>query len=1034
MSEMTRPKGVPAEAFYDREEKLWQVGDYNPKFKKKKVPTGLWKYYREDGSLSCISNFNEEGEQDGTVETYHPDGTLASRGEWKNGCRQGHFIFVRSEGESQEYYPAGDNTWRYEFDSPNNWTEENERWFLKDGRPCTSRGVVLDEAFELDRTLAKGNPDNFLENVSEENSSNESLGIEKFWGKASPEIFKFFNYCRSNSDDLNYSGFSPGTACRTFSTNIWQSLIDYPWNNINEELAAVFLGAIRLGSIGDSDAAYYTLFEEKNAVYYWSHDTYYFDEVIAPDLSVFAYQIAISAAFNNEVMSEEGAAEAWQKLDGRVSVPWEISGGLDDDLQKSGNFSGSLEEFEHIRSNFLRVHWILELLRSDDERRMKEVKEAFRQDLNPALSEEEFAQELERGKTSPVCAIYLLWRSFFFNQDERLTQARAAFEKHSAPVVQDLVLFLSQTKEPPALKNIKDLYAVRAEFLKLDLLPERRVERQKEEQERQRLRQEKLSKLETQAQTIVRTSGNAEEELLQLAYDSIANSAELSIIESAIKEYIQAGNFSRERRARVIAIFRTLEEAKGAASYNRDTREEVKASGRWLGRELATTGDTALLLPFLLAEAYGKSSWICGYALKELAGELPAGSLNRKLVEKLLAFLHLSRGQDEFAIKKTIAAMVLGANKIQSAVRPMLTVVEEFLAEVRGILPTDSRLNTSYYDDLLLEVTRALLSIAEDQAVFSAFSKKEKGECIDSLYRLFDFAKSALMSKLAALSLKAAAVWGGRDITQRISGLLSMNDDEARETALLITEEFAKELPKKKLKEFVNFSFRNPNDNDNAVTLLFYRAGIAIRKALPDVLKDKLDIVEGINHAGELCNYGAEAWFRYRLCLIETAILYPEVPLAVIDDFRSLPDLQIQKALCRLYESRGQAYPQVEEIAWPDIFLLVAEQGSDAVEKVAALVVPKDTGGIVLRIPAFKFLGESPSAAGAVALCKALEEMLDRYREPQAGEDPSNELYCLIRAVKAHSKQFADIVQTAEARCLSFRDDRVASIYNGGKG
>lgn len=1032
MSEMTRPKGVPAEAFFDRKEKLWQVGDYNPKFKKKKVPMGLWRYYREDGSLACISNFNCDGEQDGTVETYHPDGTLASRGEWKNGCRHGHFVFFRSEGESPEYYPADDITWRYEFDSPNNWTEENEKWFLKDGRQCTSRGVALEDAFELDGTLAKGNPDEFLESVSVETSSSDNLNIEKVWGKESPELLRFFNYCRANSDDLNYSGFSPGTACRDFSASIWQALIDYPWHNINEDLAAVFLGAIRLGSIGDSDAAYYTLFEERNVVYYWSHDTYCLDEVIAPSLSVFAFQIAVSAAFNKELMSEEGAAEAWQKLDGKVSVPCEISGGLDDDLQKSGNFSGSLEEFEYIRSNFRRVYWILELLRNDEDRRMKEVKDAFYQDLNPPFTEEEFAQELEHGRTSPVCAIYLLWRSFFFKQDERLAKARAAFEKHSAPVVQDLVQFLSQGEKPPALESIKDLYSVREEFLKLDLLPERTVERRREKQERQVLEQEKLGKLEIQ--TIVRTSGNAEEALLQLAYDAIAHGDQLSIIRTAIKEYIQTGNFSRERRARVSAIFRTLEEAKTAASNNRDTREEVKGSGRWLGRELATTGDTALLLPFLLAEAYGKYPWISGHMLRELAGELPPGSLNKQLVEKLLAFLHLKKEQDEFAIKKTIGVVVLGANKIQSAVKPMLSVVEEFLGEVRGISPADSRLSTIHYDDLLLEVTGALLSIAKEPAVFSNFSKREKGDCIESMYRLFDFAKSAYMSKLAALSLKAAAVWGGRELTGRASSLLAMNDDEARETALLTVENYAAELPKRKLKEFVNFFFRNPNDNDNAVTLLFYRAAIAIKKAMPQVLADEPDIVEAIDHAGELGNYGTEGWLRYRLYLIETATKYPQVPLNLFNDFRDLPDLQIQKALGRLYESRGISYPQVEEVAWPKIFLLLAEHGSDAVEKVAALAFPKETGAMVLAIPAFVFLGENPSAAGAKALCRALEEMLNRYREPQAGEDLSNELYCLIGAVKAHSKQFADIVRPAEARCLSFRDERVSAIYRGARG
>lgn len=100
MKEPRRPTHLPKEAKWNSQDEHWELGKYSTKPKFKNVGAGEWKYWAKEGHLCCIAHFNDEGAQDGITERFHPDGTSASRGEWKNGNRNGHFVYIRSHHDT----------------------------------------------------------------------------------------------------------------------------------------------------------------------------------------------------------------------------------------------------------------------------------------------------------------------------------------------------------------------------------------------------------------------------------------------------------------------------------------------------------------------------------------------------------------------------------------------------------------------------------------------------------------------------------------------------------------------------------------------------------------------------------------------------------------------------------------------------------------------------------------------------------------------------------------------------------------------
>lgn len=1034
MPGMTRPKGVPEEAFYSKEDDNWQKGDYNPRFKKKKIPTGLWSYWRKDGSLQSIINYDEEGAQKGLTETYHPDGSLASRGEWLGGSRQGHFVFIRSENETDESYSGSYDTWRYEFDSENNWSESNEKWFLKDGTQCTSRGVPLSEAYVLDKALGEADPDTFLQKAEAQEVARDPLKLKAFWGIENSELDKFMAITAESHN------FAPVSSPREFEGNIWLSLLKYPWGNINEELAAVFMGAVQIGHFGDSDGVYYTLFNDKhkrgpafaNAVYYWSHDTYYVDDIVATDLSHFAYQAALAQAAANENISPEMALACWGKLSGKVKVEWSMSAGLDQYNQPE--YQPELDGEYLVRGWAIRAQWLFELLRDDENRSMSDVRECFYPDWNSALDEEGFQWRLESGKEVPQTAIYLLWRHFFFKQEERLNILKEAYKAHRAPVVRDLVSLLNKIEDGLSqVGGIKNIIELREKFLALDLLPERQEERAKEAAIVKEQKDSVVAKIAAEARDIAATNSGeaAEEALVELAYQNIKNTKAVAAIETILRTSQNAAS------AEGLFIWQVLDHVRqhGASRDNTDCKEEMQDTGYWLGTRTTDKErrQVSLLLPFLTSSLFGQrqNAQAALLLLPDMARAMLPGTLDNRLQDLLLEQL---KTKDDYNHFRTFALHILNANKIARVVPFCLDIINEYFETIKDKSDDDARLETISWDDLLLEASEALKTFGSlDEAANLIEDAKTKGAVQSALRKLVDYAGRGYYAKLAGLSLEALAAWGDRDLTRHLERLIGL-DDEGKEAAMRVLEKYAAEMDKEKLRHFACLSFRNPNDNDNAVTLLYWRAALTMAKLESGLFSDseKLSIKDGFEEALELSNYGTDGWQRWYLVLCDTVEHYKQLDHAVVMPLLKNQNRAVREAAQKALMSRALPVPQYVELTWP-LVLQVENEAADkekATEKISAMLAQETETTYICRAPAAAWLMQSPSERGAQAIARALEIELDNFVEPNYGEYLPNELYWLIQALKAH-KAFP-AAQKAIERAGKFANSDVCNLLSRG--
>ncbi len=476
---LKRPENVPENARWNATDQEWQLGEG---WTRDGQPTGHCRAWSAKGVLVAEYTANRHGVVDGVLTRFHPDGTVASRGEWKDGNRHGRFLFQQSEADTGEWYPADERTWRYEFDATTNYSDENPRWFLKDGTPSTSDGRPLATAYDMDEVFETSHPDNFLRERaavchqalagSEPEVHANVQGLRELWGIDTTE-FDLLNAVLAEGGYYSAASLRDG-----FTGNCWEALLFSPYSNENEELSAIFMGAAPFGRMGDSDLLYATLFRplrrrpSPNAVYFWNHELYYLDQVVARTLDDYAFLHYVAIAHESERLSDEVAARAWRKLAGRVSPPWSLESGSDLVSQGDGEtrIGGDVDGDGHVRAYYWRAEWLIKLLLPDGRREMDIVERAFHAGHNPRWADEASFQESmdEGGRIAPL-AIYILWRLFWF-EDARLAHALDAFADHPARYVRDLVDLLRRFESGLAgVRGMQDVQGLRRAVRELGL-------------------------------------------------------------------------------------------------------------------------------------------------------------------------------------------------------------------------------------------------------------------------------------------------------------------------------------------------------------------------------------------------------------------------------------------------------------------------------------------------------------------------------------------------------------------------------------
>lgn len=1036
MKTPTRPAGVPDAAVWVEKDKEWQLGDSEKRgvIKKVHVPVGEWRYWREDGTLVCVASFDSEGRQHGTLERYHNDGTLASRGQWKHGSRHGHFVYFNSDNETEENFPASHPVWRYEFDSTANWSEENRHWFLKDGTECTSDGRPLDGAFDLDEFFEKADPSTFIENHAAEirsrlndqediSTEEDPLALRELWGVHNKEIDNFVNRAVEGG-----SGFKPCTSSRVFEKNMWHKLIAHPWDNCSEEIGVAFMGAVKIGYFGDSDHVYATLFQHQkeepkpNGIFLWSHDTHYVDEVLSLSINEFAYRVALAAAYEQERISVKTAKKAWKKLAGKCYVGWCASDGLDDAINFDGDavheqtdasiadddddddasenseemvrsdFECQLDPKRAITGPFWRAQWIVELLNEDSRRNWNDIKETFRPGWNKPLTDEIYSSLKESGNTRLTStALYLLWRLFWFKQNDKLKECCDLYRNHKARIVRELVEFLEELEggRKKIGSAIKDIHAVREEFLKLDLLPERAEEREQEEEETTAAETERLEALSEEAGALAKQGLDV---LIDNAWKNVTDIGAMEKYEAAARTL--PGN---ELQWRCLDFVRNYEFRRDEI----DAEEEANGVGIWLGQN-----GSKVLQPFIWGAIHSESFLRTANLLPAIGRT--AGALDKRLEQCCLQQLKIS---EEYHFKHALAIKLLEQMKAQSAVIPLCKIIDEYFEELKDKQDFDARLATIPWVDCLTTAAEALGKLAEVD------TKKSENEGIvrKTLHKLLVHSLKNYEEKTAVASLNSLVMWGETNLLPQISSMLG-NDTPSQIAALYAVEALAPKLKSSDRRSFVTMCFRNPADDNNSVTLMYYRAAHALYAAEPKLGKPE-PIEKALAEARQLYTYGGDLWNQFRIIDCETVGKFPQLDINSIKHHLKSSNIDVREAAEAAFVNRGIPFEKCTSIEWPIVWKTLADTGVDIYQKPSEPFASNQTLDDVSIKVASLMLSDSainfgPPAAWlwqhrtenvADVLAQVVEKKLKTLPAIDSGEYLPSEYTWLMRALAKHA-------------------------------
>lgn len=1061
MKEPMRPENVPAEAVWSSEEREWQLGQHRVVGNKRKLkcPVGEWRYWRADGTLCCIANLDEEGRPHGLVERFHNDGTLASTGNWRAGHRFGHFVFIQSENSTDESYPASDETWRHEFDSTANWEENNLRWYLKDGTECTSVGRPLSEAYDLDTVIGAASPDEFLDKHADsvftaigepkgELPAVDPLNLKRLWGITFPDIDKFIHTCTESNS------FCRNTVLREFDGNMWLKLIEYPWGNMREELATIFMGAVKIGGFGDSDDICATLFRPKldepkpNAVYFWSHETYYIDDVLTRSLDDFAYRLAVAGSFDRERLSPMVARAAWRKLVGRTHVSWGGDEGLDTltsdgylpddgtdtadgvagdtadsvigdaahsvtgDTERGASdsvygetvdesaFRVNLDPVNEVRGLFWRAQWIIELLAHDDARNFSDIKESFRANWNEPYDDADVDLLIKNAKERfPYTAIYLLWRFFWFNQHDRLTRCRNEFRDHFAPVVRDLVSLLDEICDQGRReigKAIRNILAVRDDFLALGLEPESASTRAEERALREAEDEKRASEI---ADAVARDVENAVtreydeksvsfqgglEEFLDRAWSNVNDKAVMPALEKIARTF---PGFELQWRA--YDWVRTG----GYIRADQHLDSEAIGVGIWLGEN-----GCKVIQPFIWSFVQTHDTTMIADLLLPAIGQTE-GALDARLVKHCIGQLDIV---EEYHFKRSLAIQLLVLMHQEQIVPRLCELIDEYFAEIGDKKDFDARLAAIPWETLLQTICQALLKFVKTDSPHA-------GTVCGALDKLLKHAVRNMDSKISASALDALVAWGETKVLPQVSAMLRLSDTPPQVAAFRAIESIAGKLTESEAREFATFHFRNPDDNDNAVTLMYHRAALALCAAFPDI-GDADSITDSIELARELSTYGSDRWIEWHILECETVARFPELRLETIVGHLASENVQLRKAALAAYTTRGVTPPEYKPAFWPEVWAV--ENEPPAVLRLLSHPMYVD------RAAPAAFFRENPSETAAPVLAKVVSRELDEFNTPGSGAYLPSEFTWLIRALVRHS-QF-DTTRDAIERCIKF--------------
>jgi hypothetical protein len=492
-----RPAGVPPDARFNPDEEQWEHG---AKAKGKNV--GPWTWWRTDGSRACATTFDDDGRLHGEFARFHPDGTVSRVGTFSHGQHAGRESFYRSKRASAEHFPAeARSVARIVLD--HEVEEEQLRYYDQRGRETTAFGVPLSD-WRDDRLFVGARPNAYLRGGLEAYMRTyhglpkrlpRVAALEEFeevWGRPPPEDLALLVRMTAAAKEPRLyeliAGFgSPRLPPR--SKNLFEALIledqkSYGGLSLVQPLA----GVVAVGAASNGDTWHFGLFDNLHSdargegqIYLYSHEEHSLCDPITPDASTFAYLLAVCDARARGVVSPRAFARAYGRLKRKVAATPHFAELEARAVPDAGEAFRYKSQAILPRFLFFRALWLNYLFRNSGTVTVDDMPRVFVDSANEPVTEQSWKGWLARAPLEVPTAAYILFRCYFFDDEARLAEMVAACEKSPSRLVRDAAKLASELQDGrKSLGTIRNLKKLKADFLALDLDPNRREQRERE--------------------------------------------------------------------------------------------------------------------------------------------------------------------------------------------------------------------------------------------------------------------------------------------------------------------------------------------------------------------------------------------------------------------------------------------------------------------------------------------------------------------------------------------------------------------------
>ena len=496
-SHRIRPPGVPADARFNPDDEQWERG---AKVRGKNV--GPWTWWRVDGSRACATTFDDEGRLHGEFSRFHPDGSVSRVGTFSHGQHTGRESFYRAQRPSVEHFPvAASSVARMVLD--HDAEDEEVHYYDRRGRETTSLGVPLSE-WQNDRLFVGARPAAFLKQGLEgylrayhrlPKRLPRVAALDAFedtWGRPPPEELSAFVRMTAAMKEPRLfeliAGFgSPRPLPR--SKNLIEELVTLDQKSyVGVSLVQPLAGVVLLGAAPNGDTWHFGLFDDLHSdargegqVYLYSHEEHSLCDPVTPDASTFAYLLAVCDARARGIVSAKAFARAYGRLKRRVASTPHFA-----ELEARA-VPGAAEAFRYKsqailpRFLFFRSLWISYLLRNNGTVTVDDMPRVFVDSANEPITEQSWKGWLARAPLEAPTAMYILFRCFFFDDEARLAELVAVCADSPSRIVRDAAKLVTELQDGRrSLGTIRNVKKLKADFLALDLDPNRREQRERE--------------------------------------------------------------------------------------------------------------------------------------------------------------------------------------------------------------------------------------------------------------------------------------------------------------------------------------------------------------------------------------------------------------------------------------------------------------------------------------------------------------------------------------------------------------------------